>query len=92
MQIAVPERIHYRAIHDNGEYCHCRFFADIFVHMVDEDLTPEEERRLQLEWEISHLKKKHGANWMRYYPYYLDLNYDDEYGNPYMIMNLGAFS
>lgn len=65
------------------EYCHCAFFAEMFANFVDEELTPEEERRRELEWEITYLKKKHGDRWMRYYPYHLDPDYDDENGNPY---------
>lgn len=32
---------------------------------------------------ISYLKRKHGSKWMRYYPYHLDPDYDDEHGNTY---------
>ncbi len=66
-----------------GEYCHCQFFAEMFAHMTDEELTPEEERRRHLEIEVQHIKRKHGDRWMRYYPYHLDPDYDDENGNPY---------
>ena len=66
-----------------GEYCHCRFFAEMFAHQVDEDLSPEEERRRHLDCEITYLKRKHGSDWMKYYPYHLDPDYDDENGNPY---------
>ena len=66
-----------------GEYCHCRFYAELCAGFVDEDLTPEEERARELEWEIDHLKKKYGDDWKRYYPYHLDPEYDDEDGNPY---------
>ncbi|MBK8564108.1 MAG: hypothetical protein IPN76_12415 [Saprospiraceae bacterium] len=65
------------------EYCHCAFFAEMFSHFVDEELTPEEERRRHLEIEIRHLKRKYDDDWMKYYPYHLDPNYDDENGNPY---------
>lgn len=66
-----------------GEYCHCAFFEEMFKDMIDEDLTPEEERARDLEMEITYLKRKHGRDWMKYYPYHLDPNYDDEFGNPY---------
>lgn len=66
-----------------GEYCQCAFYADLFSEFEDEDLSPEEERRQMLEMEIQYLKKKYGHRWMRYYPYHLDPEYDDEDGNPY---------
>jgi len=65
------------------EYCQCRFYAELFAGMVDEDLSPEEERARALEIETQHLKRKYGSDWMKYYPYHLDPEYDDEYGNPY---------
>lgn len=66
-----------------GEYCHCRLFAEMLADMVDEELSPEEERARELEMEINYLKRKYGSRWMRYYPYHLDPDYDDEDGNPY---------
>lgn len=66
-----------------GKYCHCGLFAELFKDMVDEDLSPEEERERMLEIEIQHLKRKYDDDWMKYYPYHLDKDYDDEYGNPY---------
>lgn len=66
-----------------GEYCHCRFFAEMFANFEDEDLTPEEDRARELRWEIDYLQRKHGDDWMKYYPYHLDPAYDDEDGNPY---------
>jgi hypothetical protein len=66
-----------------GDHCQCAFYAELFSDFIDEDLTPEEERARELECEISHLKKKHGDGWMKYYPYHLDPNFDDENGNPY---------
>lgn len=66
-----------------GEYCHCAFFAEMFSHFKDEELTPEEERRRELEIEIKHLKRKYDDDWMKYYPYHLDPEYDDEHGNPH---------
>ena len=66
-----------------GEYCHCAFFAELFKDMIDEDLSPEEERARALEIEVQHIKRKYGDDWMKYYPYHLDKNYDDETGNPY---------
>ena len=65
------------------EFCQCAFFADLFSDFVEENLTPEEERARELEWEITHLKKKYGDEWMKYYPYHLDADYDDENGNPH---------
>jgi hypothetical protein len=66
-----------------GEYCQCAFYQEIFSGFIDEDLSPEEERARELECEIIHLKRRHGDDWMKYYPYHLDKNYDDENGNPY---------
>lgn len=66
-----------------GEYCQCAFYAEFFSGFSDEELSPEEERAMQLEIEIKHLKRKYGDKWMKYYPYHLDPNYDDENGNPY---------
>jgi hypothetical protein len=66
-----------------GEYCHCELFDELFKHMVDEDLTDEEERARFLDIEIQHIKRKYGDDWMKYYPYHLDPDYDDEDGNPY---------
>lgn len=66
-----------------GEYCQCAFYKELFKDMIDEDLSPEEERSRDLEIEIRHIKRKYGDDWMKYYPYHLDKNYDDEYGNPY---------
>ncbi|MBS1622134.1 MAG: hypothetical protein JST10_10700 [Bacteroidetes bacterium] len=66
-----------------GEHCQCAFYAELFKDMIDEDLTPEEERRRELEIEVQHIKRKYGDDWMKYYPYHLDAAYDDEYGNPY---------
>jgi len=66
-----------------GDYCQCAFFAELFSGFIDEDLTPEEERAMKLRCEIQHLKRKYGHDWMKYYPYYLDKNYDDENGNSF---------
>ena len=66
-----------------GEYCQCAFYAELFSGFIDEKLTPEEERARELEIEVRHLKRKYGDDWMKYYPYHLDANYDDENGNPY---------
>ncbi|MBI4648139.1 MAG: hypothetical protein HY738_16525 [Bacteroidia bacterium] len=66
-----------------GEYCQCRFFKELFAGFSDEELSPEEERAMELDCEITHLKRKHGDDWMKYYPYHLDPDYDDENGNPY---------
>jgi hypothetical protein len=66
-----------------GEYCHCAFFAELFSGMKDEVLSPEEERARAREIEINHIQRKYGDDWMKYYPYHLDKNFDDEEGNPY---------
>lgn len=66
-----------------GEFCHCAYFNEMRKNWVDEDLTPEEERRRQLDCEITYLKRRRGDDWMKYYPYHLDADYDDENGNPY---------
>ena len=66
-----------------GEYCQCAFYAELFADFEDEDLSPEEERRRALDIEILHLKRKYDDDWMKYYPYHLDPDYDDEKGNPY---------
>ncbi len=66
-----------------GEHCQCAFYADLFSDRIDEELTPEEERARDLEMEVHYIRKKYGDDWMKYYPYHLDKNYDDENGNPY---------
>jgi hypothetical protein len=66
-----------------GNYCECAFLADLFSDFVDEELSPEEERARALEIEVKHIQRKYGTDWMKYYPYHLDKEYDDEYGNPH---------
>jgi hypothetical protein len=66
-----------------SKYCQCAFYAELFSRFIDEELSPEEERARELEIEIKHIKRKYGDDWMKYYPYHLDKNYDDEDGNPY---------
>jgi hypothetical protein len=66
-----------------GEHCQCAFYAEFFSGFIDEEISPEEERAMQLEIEIKHIKRKYGDKWMKYYPYHLDPDYDDENGNPY---------
>lgn len=66
-----------------GEYCHCKFFSLLFADMIDEELSPEEERLRHLNCEITYLMNRHGSDWMKYYPYHLDPEYDDENGEPY---------
>ena len=66
-----------------GEYCHCRFFEELWGGFVDEDLSPEEERARHLEIEVEHIKRRYGEDWQKYYPYHLDPEYDDENGNAY---------
>ena len=53
----------------------------MFAGFTDEESTPEEERARALEIEIMHLKRRHGSEWKKYYPYHLDANYDDENEN-----------
>ncbi|MGB5008652.1 MAG: hypothetical protein WBO39_17055 [Ferruginibacter sp.] len=66
-----------------GEYCQCAFFAEFFADRIDEERSPGEERAAELEMEIIHIKRKYGDDWMKYYPYHLDKDHDDENGNPY---------
>ena len=66
-----------------GAHCQCHFFAEFFAGFKDEELSPEEERTIELKCEIKHLKRKYGDEWRKYYPYHLDPDYDDENGNPY---------
>ena len=66
-----------------GEYCQCAFFAELCSHFIHENLTLEEERARALEIELRHIKRKYEDDWWKYYPYHLDPNYDDIYGNPY---------
>ncbi len=66
-----------------GDYCQCAFYAELFSGFSHEELSPEEERAMHLEIEIKNLQRKYGDDWMKYYPYHLDANYDDENGNPY---------
>jgi len=67
-----------------GEYCQCEFFQDLFKNFrEDEELSPEEERDRELEWELEYLRKKHGRNFWKYYPYHLDKHFDDEKGEPF---------
>jgi len=72
------------------EHCQCSFFAEFFAGFSDEELSPEEERARYLEIEITHLKNKYGDDWMKYYPYHLDPDYDDEYGNSHDYGLLGT--
>lgn len=64
-----------------GNYGQCAFSAELLKDRIDEDLSPEEERALEIE--LIHIKRKYGDGWMGYYPYHLDPDYDDEEGNPY---------
>lgn len=66
-----------------NEYCQCKFFEEFWSRFEEEDLTPEEERARELDIEVSHIKRKYGDDFMKYYPYHLDPEYDDEDGNPY---------
>ena len=65
------------------KYCQCLFFNELFSGFIDEDLNPEEERARALAIEVEHIKRKYNSDWMKYYPYHLDPNYDDQNGNPY---------
>lgn len=66
-----------------GEHCQCAFYAEFFSGFTDEELSPEEERARALDIEVTHIKRKYGDDWMKYYPYHLDAAYDDDAGNPY---------
>jgi hypothetical protein len=66
-----------------GEYCQCAFYEAFFSQFEDEELSPEEERARLLQIEITHIQRRHGDEWMKYYPYHLDPEHDDENGNPY---------
>lgn len=66
-----------------GEHCQCAFYATLFTDCIEEDLSPDEERARALQLEIQFLKNKYDEDWMKYYPYHLDKDYDDEFGNPY---------
>ena len=66
-----------------GDYCQCTFYTEFFKDIVDEELTPAEEIARALDIEVRHIQKKYGDEWMKYYPYHLDKNYDDENGNPH---------
>lgn len=66
-----------------GEYCQCAFYTELFTNFTDEELSPEEERARALEIEIKHIKRKYSDEWMKYYPYHPDANYDDENDNSY---------
>lgn len=64
-----------------GDYCQCAFYSELFAGFKDVELSPEEERAMQLECEIKYLQRKYGEDWMKYYPYHLDASYDDKKGN-----------
>lgn len=65
-----------------GAYCQCAFFSDLFSGFTEDDeSTQEEERARALEIEIMQLKRRHGSEWKKYYPYHLDANYDYENEN-----------
>jgi hypothetical protein len=80
-QLCVPGTVHKTCT--LGPYCQCTFYEQLFSRFIDEDLSPEEERARALEIEIKHIKRKYGGDWMKYYPYHLDKEYDDENGHPY---------
>jgi len=66
-----------------GEHCQCAFYAELFKDFEEEKPITEEERRAALEIEIQHLKWKYDDDWMKYYPYHLDPDYDDDKVDPY---------
>lgn len=66
-----------------GKYCQCAFYTEFFSGFSEQELSREEERAMHLENEINHLKRQYDDDWMKYYPYHLDANYDDENGDPY---------
>jgi len=66
-----------------GEGCECRFFEELHASFEPDNRTPEEQRLAHLQIEVNHIKRKHGDDYMKYYPYHLDPEYDDENGNPH---------
>lgn len=66
-----------------GAGCECRYFEELHASFEPDNRTPEEQRAAELEIELTHIKRKHGDDYMKYYPYHLDPKYDDENGNPY---------
>ncbi len=66
-----------------GDYCQCAFYQEFFLPCIDEELTPEEERARALEMEVQYIRRKYEDDWMKYYPYHLDKDYDDEKGKPF---------
>ena len=80
-QLCIPDTKHGNC--SLGDYCQCHFYEQLFAGFNDEELSPEEDRTLQFECEKTHLMRKYGDDWKKYYPYHLDPDYDDENGNPY---------
>ena len=66
-----------------GQYCQCVLYADLFSNFEEDNRNPQEQRQADLEIEVRNIKRKYGDEWMKYYPYHLDENFDDQYGNPY---------
>lgn len=64
-----------------GEHCQCEFYELLLSGFEEDNRTPEEQRRAELDIEVRHIKRKYGADWKKYYPYYLDPDFDDD-GNP----------
>lgn len=66
-----------------GDHCQCRFYHELLSGFEEDTRSPEEIRAAELDIEVNHIKRKYGDGWMKYYPYHLDPDYDDENGNPY---------
>ncbi|MEM1120003.1 MAG: hypothetical protein AAGJ18_06105 [Bacteroidota bacterium] len=66
-----------------GEACHCAYFEEMSKNWIEDTRTPEEQRAAELEIELQYLRRKYGDEYMKYYPYHLDPEYDDEEGNPF---------
>jgi hypothetical protein len=60
------------------ENCQCAFYSHLFADFIHDELSLEDERANALEIEISHLKSKYGSEWVKYYPYHLDAEYDED--------------
>ena len=66
-----------------GQYCQCALYADLFSNFEEDHRSPQEQRQADLDIEVRHLKRKYSDKWMKYYPYHLDEDFDDQCGNPY---------
>jgi len=51
--------------------CHCAFFKEFFSGSEKEDYSEEEDKIIAIDREISHLKKHHGEEWYKHFPFHL---------------------